>query len=464
MESYPLRTPPQPEGIRSLQTKLYHKAKSEPRFRFYALYDKVWRKDILSYAYRLSRHKAGGPGVDGVTYEQIESKAGGVEALTEELHEELKHRTYQPKPVKRVYLPKENGTGHRPLGIPCVRDRVVQTAALLVLEPIFEADFTENAYGYRPEKSAHDALKVVHAQLRAGYRDVVDADLSKYFDTIPHAELLQSLARRISDGAVLHLLKLWLQAPMEEKDDQGRSQRTGGKGHHQGTPQGGVISPLLANIYMRRFLRAWSEWGLGPKLQTHVVNYADDFVILCRGTAARARQYAERILTKMRLRLNPEKTRLCRAGPESFDFLGYTFGTCYAVRNGKPFLGAKPAKARIRRIMGAIRQFLSPGNLDPLPDVIRALNQRLCGWANYFSYGTVTPAYRVVDYYTTCRLRRFLCRRHKVSGLGTRQFPDQRLYDLGLVRLAQVLRQRRSHACGETSPRAGCGKTARPVR
>jgi len=433
--------------------------------RFQFLYDKMYQKDVLTPAYHLSKLNRGCPGVDGVSYDDIEARSGGVEALVEELHEELKNQTYRPKPVKRAYLQKENGSGLRPLGIPCIRDRVVQTAAKLVLEPIFEADFTDNAYGYRPEKSAHDALKDVHAKLRAGYTDVVDADLSKYFDTIPHAELMKSVARRISDGKMLHLIKMWLETPVEEKDDEGRPRLTGGKDHHQGTPQGGVISPLLANIYMRRFLLAWAKADFPRKLRAHVVNYADDFVILCRRTAGEARQRAERILTTMRLTVNQEKTRVCAAWSEPFDFLGYTFGTCYAGRTGKPYLGARPAKKRIRRIFRAIREFLSPRNTDPLEEVIRRLNQRLLGWANYFSYGTIAEAYQVVDHYSTCTLRRFLSRRHKVPGHGTRQFPDGRLHaEYGLVRLTDVLRRRRSNAPGETSPRAGYGKTVRPVR
>jgi RNA-directed DNA polymerase len=465
LEESLLGTPLLPEKIRTLRTKLYQKAKSEPKYRFYCLYDKVYRPDILTEAYHLSKLNKGGPGVDGVTYEDIEARPGGAGKLVEELHEELKNQTYRPKPVKRAYISKESGTGERPLGIPCIRDRVVQTAAKLVLEPIFEADFTDNAYGYRPGRGVHDALKDAHGKLRAGYVDVVDADLSKYFDTIPHAELMKSVARRVSDGKMLHLIKMWLQAPVEEKDEEGRPRLTGGKDHHQGTPQGGVISPLLANIYMRRFLLAWEQLELGRKLRAHVVNYADDFVILCRRTAGPARQMAERILTKMKLTVNQEKTRICNAWREPFHFLGYTLGTCYAGRTGEPYLGARPAKPRLRRLFRALRDHLSPRNVSPLDEVIRKLNQRLQGWANFFSYGTIAHSYEVVDHYTRLRLRKFLCRRHKVPGHGTRRFPDGRLHaEFGLVRLTDVLRQRRSNAPGETRPRAGYGKTVRPVR
>lgn len=246
-----------PEKIRNLQRELYQKAKNAPEFRFYSLYDKVYRDDILEHAYLLAAANGGAAGVDGVTFETISEEAGVPELLAK-LKEELKTKTYRPRPVRRVYIPKADG-GQRPLGIPCIRDRVAQTAAKLVLEPIFEADFPSNAYGYRPARGAHDAIKLSHSLLRAGYTDVVDADLSKYFDTIPHRELMRSLGRRVSDGAILKLIKMWLEAPVEEGTEEGPRRMTGGGGHGIGTPQGGVISPLLANIYMRRFLLAWES-------------------------------------------------------------------------------------------------------------------------------------------------------------------------------------------------------------
>src|SRR5919199_6291221 len=252
-----------PEKIRSLQRKLYCKAKAEPAFRFYVLYDKICREDVLGHAYALARANAGAPGVDGVTFDEIE--ASGVEAWLARVREDLVAKTYRPQPVRRVMIPKPGG-GERPLGIPTIRDRVVQTAAKIVLEPVFEADFEDSAYGYRPRRSAIDAVKEVHRLLCRGHTDVVDADLSKYFDTIPHAELLRSVGRRIVDRHVLWLIKLWLRAPVEERDDDGNRQMSGGKGHKRGTPQGGVASPLLANIYTNRFLKHWRQTGRGEAL------------------------------------------------------------------------------------------------------------------------------------------------------------------------------------------------------
>src|SRR5580704_12586858 len=291
-----------PEKIRTLQRKLYRKAKAEPAFRFYVLYDKICREDILRHAYGLARSNAGAAGVDGVSFAQIEER--GLEVWLAGLREELVLKTYRPDPVRRVIIPKPNGGGERALGIPTIRDRVIQTAAKLVLEPIFEADFEDNSYGYRPARGAVDAVKEVHRHICRGYTDVVDADLSKYFDTIPHGDLLKSVARRIADGAVLRLIKLWLKAPIEERDEDGKRRMSGGKSNKRGTPQGGVVSPLLANIYMNRFLKHWRLSGGDKAFQAHVVAYADDCVILSRGRAAEALAWTKAVMTKLGLTLN----------------------------------------------------------------------------------------------------------------------------------------------------------------
>lgn len=455
-----------PEKIRILQRELYQKAKNAPEFRFYSLYDKVYRDDILDFAYQLAESNHGAAGIDGVTFENLKETEGGRKALLAKLKEELRTKTYRPKPVRRAYILKPDG-GQRPLGIPCLRDRVVQTAVKLVLEWIFEADFPSNAYGYRPERGAHDAIKLSHSLLKEGYTDVVDADLSKYFDTIPHRELMRCVARRVSDGAILKLIKMWLEAPVEEATEGGSRRMSGSGGQGVGTPQGGVISPLLANIYMRRFLLAWESWGLTRRLEAHVINYADDFVILCRDKAAEALAVARKIFQRMKLTVNEEKTRLVNARGGSFDFLGYTFGPCYAVGSGQVYLGAKPSKKRVQRIVRAVGDFLKRDHEDETPkEVIRRVNSRLLGWANYYSYGTLSDAYGVVDRAVVTKVRAWLSRKFRVEGAGTRRFPDETLWGAyGLVNLQSVLAaQRRSNASGEARPRAGCGKSARPVR
>src|SRR6516165_7005541 len=304
-----------PFAIRTLQRKLYRKAKAEPAFRFYLLYDKIHREDILRHAYALARSNAGAAGVDGMSFAVIE--ASGLEEWLAGLREELISKTYRPDPVRRVMISKP-GAGQRPLGIPTIRDRVVQTAATLVLEPIFEADFDRAAYGYRPNRSALDAVQTVHRAIRQGHTKVVDADVSKYFDTIPHSELLASVARRVSDGKMLRLIKMWLKAPVEETDDRGNRRLSGGKKATRGTPQGGVASPLLANIYMHRYIKAFRKHGLDRQHGAVLVNYADDFVVLCRHRADEVLDITRRWMTRIGLTLNETKTRLCDARCEPF--------------------------------------------------------------------------------------------------------------------------------------------------
>src|SRR6516165_4125018 len=374
-----------PEKIRSLQKKLYLKAKAEPEFRFYLLYDKVWREDILEHAYELACENDGAACVDGVTFADIE--AAGREEWLAGIGKTLRERTYRPDPVRRVMIPKPNG-GERPLGIPTIRDRVVQTAVKLVIEPIIEADLEPNAYGYRPRRSAGDAVEAVHGLLRRGYTDVVDADLTKYFDTIPHEQLMRSVARRIVDKDILRLIKMWLKAPVEETDKDGRKRLTGGKRSKLGTPQGGVLSPRLANIYMNRFLKYWRLTEQGRKLKAQVINYADDFVILSRGCAAQAKAWAAEVMTRLGLMLNETKTCLRNACKERFDFLGYSFGPHYFPKDGRRYLGASPSKKSVARLKPRISAILRRGNKDPWQAVCEDVNRVLIGWARYFNYGS----------------------------------------------------------------------------
>ena len=426
-----------PESVRKLQRALYAKAKATPAYRFYALYDKIYRKDVLLWAWSCCRANGGSPGVDGQSFAGIEHK--GVEVWLEQLAQELRTKTYRPQAVRRVNIPKADGK-KRPLGIPTIKDRVVQMAAVIVLEAIFEVDLTDEQYAYRPKRSAHDAVREVHRLLNRGYTEVVDADLSGYFDSIPHHELMQSVARRVSDRAMLTLIKSWLEMPVEEDDGKGNKRRTTvNKDSERGTPQGAPISPLLANLYMRRFLLGWKQQGWDRKLQAHIVNYADDFVILCRNRAEEARVRMEIMMQKLRLRVNQQKTRICRVPAESFDFLGYTLGRCHRAKTGEAYIGTRPSKKRVLRLFGTISEMTrrQTGGRDT-EEVIGELNLLLKGWANYFRLGSVSKAYRAVDRHTRNRLRRWLCRKHKVKGSGLRRYPVAYLHEtLGLIRLTR---------------------------
>jgi RNA-directed DNA polymerase len=425
-----------PIKIRMLQRKLYQKAKGEPSYRFYLLYDKMYREDILAHAYALVKSNQGAPGVDGQSFWGIESL--GLEEWLSGIRKDLRAKTYQPQAVRRVMIPKPGG-GERPLGIPTIRDRVVQTAAKLLLEPIFEADFDPNAYGYRPKRSAQDAIQKVHKLLCEGYADVVDADLSKYFDTIPHSELLQCVARRIVDRDMLRLIKMWLKVPVAEWDKDGKPRVSGGKGSSCGTPQGGVISPLLANLYMNRFLKYWRISRRGEMFQAQVVNYADDFVILSRGCAAEALNWTRSVMTRIGLTLNEAKTSIKRGRTERFDFLGYTFGPHRFRKDGREYLGASPSKKSVSRLRQKVGDLLVRGNVAPWPEVRDHLNRILRGWSNYFGYGTRLMAYRAVDHYVYERVRYFLRTRHKVASRGATRFSDAIVFgDLGVLRLRDV--------------------------
>jgi len=424
-----------PTSVQKLQMALHAKAKESPDFRFYALYDKVYRKDVLAYAYERCQANAGAAGVDEQTFENIEQY--GVERWLDELAQALKSRTYQPQPVRRVYIPKPDGK-QRPLGIPSIRDRVVQTAAVLVLEPIFEADLQPEQYAYRADRSALDAVKHVHKLINTGHEEIVDADLSSYFDTVPHAELMKSVARRVVDGAMLHLIKMWLEAPVEETDDRGNKRRsTRNRDEGRGTPQGAPISPLLSNLYMRRFVLGWKKLGYEERWRAYIVNYADDLVICCRSGAEPALAMMRAMMSKLKLTVNDSKTRVCYLPEERFDFLGYTFGRCYSMRKGRVFLGTVPSKKRVQRICRAISDETRLNTVwQDSTITVAKLNRRMTGWANYFCLGPVSNAYSVVDQHARMRLRRWLCDKHKESWPGYKRFPEASLNaEFGLVNL-----------------------------
>ncbi|MGD0948472.1 MAG: group II intron reverse transcriptase/maturase [Candidatus Binatia bacterium] len=431
---------PTRQKVQTLQVALHAKAKHSPSYRFYSLYDKVYRADVLSEAYERCRKNGGGAGVDGQTFEGIE--AYGVKKWLGELAQELREKRYRPQAVRRVYIPKPDGK-QRPLGIPTVRDRVAQMAAVLVLEPIFEADLLPEQYAYRANRSALDAVGKVHSLVNTGHAEVVDADLSGYFDSIPHAELMKSVARRVSDRHLLHLIKMWLEAPVEEIDDRGRHHRTTrNKDQGRGTPQGAPSSPLLSNLYMRRFVLGWKVLGHERRLRAYIVNYADDFVICCRGTAMDAMAAMREMMRRLRLTVNDEKTRRCRVGDEAIDFLGYTIGRCYSPKTGKVYIGTTPSKKAIQRLCREISELTERRwQLIDTEVQVGRINHRLRGWANYFCLGPVSRAYRAVDRHTASRLRQWLRRKYQVQGRGTARFPDAYLYQtLNLVRLANRTR------------------------
>jgi RNA-directed DNA polymerase len=431
-----------PPKVRKLRDALHSKAKDAPSYRFYALYDKLYRQDILRFAYDRCKANGGAPGVDGQDFTDIEAR--GLDAWLSALTKELREETYRPQPVRRVNIPKDGQPGKfRPLGIPCIKDRVAQMAAVLVLEPIFEADLQPEQHAYRPEHSALDAVRQVEALLRAGYTDVVDADLSGYFDSIPHADLLKSAARRISDSRILRLLKMWLEAPVEEIDDRGRPHRTTrNKDEGRGTPQGAPISPLLSNIYMRRFVLGWKAAGHDRDLEARIVNYADDFVICCRDTAAEAMGRMRAMMAKLKLTVNETKTRECRVPEGTFDFLGYRFGRIYDRRTGRSYTGAQPSPKKVRRLCREISDLTRRTTYQlPVAEQVGRLNRKLRGWWNYFSHGTVGRAYQVVNNHVEGRLRRWLCEKHKEPRPGYTRYPSRYLYqELGLVRLRKLAR------------------------
>lgn len=431
------------DSVRTLQSRLRAKAKSEAAYRFYSLWDKVCRDDVLPEAYRRCRANRGAPGVDGETFANIEEH--GLGPWLQRLRQELGTRQYRCAPLLRVWIPKASG-GQRPLGIPTIRDRVAQMAVLLVLGPIFDEDLFPWQYGFREGLDAKMALRRIHFGIAdRGAREVVDADLSDYFNTIPHGDLLRCVARRVADGTVLAVIRQWLDAPVVERVDGGGEIRTAtARDANRGTPQGGVISPLLANLYFRRFMLAWYRGGHARRLQAEVVNYADDFVILCRqGTGQEAMATMRRLMSKLGLTVNEKKTRLVNLPEERFDFLGYTVGCFYGYR-GRPYWGTAPSMKSVKRLRERIHDETSKRwNATTPGKRVEELNPILRGWANYFSQGPVKEIHRSIDDYTARRLRIWLRRRSGKRGTGYRQYSDQYLYEkLGLIRLLPIARGR----------------------
>ena len=438
-----------PDNIRTLQRKLYRKAKQEPAFRFYALYDKVCRTDILSHAYHLVLANKGSAGIDGITFKAIRENEGET-AFLAELQEALRGKTYEVSPVKRVMIPKGNG-GMRPLGIPTIRDRVAQMAVKLVTEPIFEADFCENSYGFRPQRSAHDAVDDIAITLNRGYTQVIDADLSKYFDSIPHANLMATVAERISDGAILHLIKMWLKAPVIEEDQEGTKRTAGGgKGNRKGTPQRGVISPLLANLYLHLLDRIWDRHKLERKLGAHLVRYADDFVVLCRQGIDRPMEAVRLILDRLGLVLNAEKTHVVDAKQGRFKFLGFEIHIARSWRTGGRYANVQPSRKSLRTIKSRLSSMTGRElTYVPLEDVVGNVNKTLRGWVAYFHYRNCSKVMTKVKTHAEQRLRTHLRRRHKVrrrvSGYG--RFPDRSLYErYGLYKVPTTAGWAKAHA------------------
>jgi RNA-directed DNA polymerase len=408
-----------PPKLRELRQKLSQKAKQEKRFRFYSLYAHICRTDTLQAAWDAVRCNGGAPGVDGMSIGQIAVSQEKEVAFLTELQQSLKARTYRAQAVRRVYIPKPNGK-LRPLGIPTVRDRVVQAAVLLILEPIFEADFEDCSYGFRPGRSAHQALRAIHQHLKEGYSTVYDADLAGYFDSIPHDKLIACVRMRVVDGAVIELIRQWLNAPVAEPPkDKGSGPTV--KRNRRGTPQGGVLSPLLANIYLHWFDRAFHRpEGPAQWANAKLVRYADDFVVLARHVSPRLRHFIEGKLEGwLGLQINREKTRIfnLRQPRQSLDFLGYTFRYDRDRFGGNTrYWNLMPSNKALARERAVLHEELGPRSSHvPVPELITQLNRHLRGWARYFSLGYPRKAMRDINAYVHRRLAQHLKRRSQRS-------------------------------------------------
>jgi RNA-directed DNA polymerase len=439
-----------PVNIRKLQRKLYLKAKQEPRFRFYSLYDKIHRPDILEFAYRLVKSKRGKPGIDGISFAEIESQVG-LDKFLPELGKMLQERTYKALPVKRVMIPKPDGS-QRPLGIPTIRDRVVQMAMKLVIEAIFEADFVDHSYGFRPKRKQHDAISAITYAMNTGYTQVIDADLSKYFDTIPHAKLLKVVAERICDKSVLHLLKMWLKAPIIEEDKDGKRRTIGGgKNSRKGTPQGGVISPLLSNLYLNILDRIWVRHKLMSKYGAQIIRFADDFVVLCKSDVSRALALIEKVLDRLDLTLNTTKTRIVNSRKEHFTFLGFELQMRKGFRNGTWYPHAQPSRKSLVKIKEEIKELTKRETTAiPIEVIIRRLNTTLMGWTEYFRFKNCSTSLAKLKYFVEVRLALHLGKRHKIRLFksSVKKYPSQRLYkEYGLYKIPTTAPWKTVHAC-----------------